>query len=91
LLDANEPDDKTLLLPRPDNEKERNEICKLLSDVYGAYVPALKSGYSFDRNWDDNGAGLNLLKRYRLFTRSVCTLAQQVWPQANMERLLQEA
>jgi hypothetical protein len=89
LLDAHEPE-HSQLLPRTDTEKERNEVCELLSDVYGAYVPALKSGYSFDRNWDDNGARLNLLKRYRLFTRCVCTLAQQVWPGVNMDSLLQQ-
>ena len=35
-------------------------------------------------------AGMELLKRYRLFTRYVCSFAQEVWPEVDL-KLIAEA
>lgn len=73
-----------------DDEKKRSEILSLFADVLAAYIPALKSGYSFDCDYENNGPRLEVLRRYHLFTRYVCAFAQEVWPDVNLERLLQQ-
>ena len=62
-------------------------VVSLAKDAYAALVDAwaITRGYS---NPDSNKfAHFDFLKKYRLFTRSVCSFVQEVWPDIDFEKL----
>jgi hypothetical protein len=73
-------------------EEQRTKLLSLLNDVLSSYSAALAEGtwYSL-HNADRVPAGVELLKRYRLYTRYVCAFAREIWPNLNLEWLLKQA
>jgi hypothetical protein len=64
--------------PDPASAEQGEEIFRLLGDVLMAYVPAKREWIYADEL--DREASMELLKRYRLFTRYVCAFAQKLFP-----------
>jgi hypothetical protein len=81
------------LPPEPSFAAHRQTLSKLLNDTLSAFSPAWQVGCYVSDDWLENGRAtlLELLKRYRLFTRYVCALAQEIWPDVNLERLLEQS
>jgi hypothetical protein len=78
--------------PKPAFAHHREAILKLMNDIFTSYVPAHQEGYLFSSDWMKKGeATRELLKRYRTFTRYICTFAQEVWPDVSMDPLLKRA
>ncbi len=71
-------------------DKKRNLIA-LLNDVLSCYAAAFaESGLSLSAS-DRIPAGMEMLKRYRLFTRYVCAFAKEVWPNVDLGWLFKQA
>jgi hypothetical protein len=70
---------------RLDFEPQHQRLLLLLSDVFQAYVPAERAGASY--SCSPGNAALRLLRHYRLYTRYICELAQEIWPLANLSPL----
>jgi hypothetical protein len=80
--------------PDPAFAEQGEEIFRLLGDVLMAYVPAQREWVYADDL--DREASMELLKRYRLFTRYVCAFAQELFPGTsyapiNLAHLLERA
>jgi hypothetical protein len=73
-------------------EEQRAKLLFLLDDVLSSYTAALAEGpiYSGCRS-SSYSAGLELLKRYRQFTRYVCAYAREMWPGVELGWLLKQA
>ena len=69
---------KCMSSPDPDFAEQGEEIFRLLGDVLMAYVPAQREWIYADDQ--ERGASMELLKRYRLFTRYVCAFARELFP-----------
>ncbi|HTV54037.1 MAG TPA: hypothetical protein VMI06_03900 [Terriglobia bacterium] len=65
----------------------RQKLLSLLDDTLRAYVSAESQGPSYE--YSDGDATLELLRRYRLYTRYIVELAQRTWPLANLDPLYQ--
>jgi hypothetical protein len=75
----------------PGYEDQKQNLTTLLHDVLSSYAAAVaESGLSFSAS-DRIPAGMEMLKRYRLFTRYVCSFAQEVWPGVDLGWLLKQA
>jgi hypothetical protein len=73
-------------------EEQRTKLLSLLNDVLSSYSAALAEGTFYSRhNSLRVPAGVELLKRYRLYTRYVCAFARETWPDVNFEWLLKQA
>jgi hypothetical protein len=71
-------------------DQKRNLIA-LLNDVLSSYAAAFaEAGLSFPGS-PRIPAGMEMLKRYRLFTRYVCAFAKEVWPEVELGWLLKQA
>ncbi len=71
-------------------DKKRNLIA-LLNDVLSCYAAAFaESGLSLSAS-DRIPAGMEMLKRYRLFTRYVCAFAKEVWSNVDLGWLFKQA
>jgi hypothetical protein len=76
---------------QPVFEKKKANLLKLLKRVLSAYAEALaEDSYFSGSNSKRAPASIELIKRYRLFTRAVCALAQELWPQADFGWLLRQ-
>lgn len=71
----------------PQFRKEREKGLKLLAEVFSGIVPAMAQTMFYTET-DSLEPHIELLRRYRRFTRHVCTWARKVWPEVNLQRLL---
>jgi hypothetical protein len=72
-------------------EDQKQNLLALLNDVLSSYAAAFaEAGLSFSAS-DRIPAGMEMLKRYRLFTRYACAFAQEVWPEVELGWLLKQA
>lgn len=63
-------------------QEQREGLLRLLTEVLLAFVPAQQETSAYSEAWGCGGpATLDLLKRYRLYTRAVEQLVAQVWPE----------
>jgi hypothetical protein len=70
--------------PHPTFWHHRETLSRLLRDVMLAYVPAEQELSAYSKDWrDKRAATIELLKRYRLYTRYVESFAMEVWPEMN--------
>jgi hypothetical protein len=74
----------------PAYDAQKNGLLALLNDALSSYTAALTET-ALHRDSERIPAGMELLKRYRLFTRYVCAFAQEVWPNVDMGWLLKQA
>jgi hypothetical protein len=74
-------------------EGQKHNVTALLNDVLCSYAAAFAETpyYSDDLTSCRIPAGMELLKRYRLFTRYVCSFANEVWPSVDLGWLLKQA
>jgi len=71
---------------------ERTKLVPLLNDVLSSYTNAVAEGPCYSTAQTRRvPASMELLKRYRLYTRSVCALAQQICPGADLSWLVGQA
>jgi len=90
LLGSKDVDHK--FFPEPAFAHHQEALLKLVNDTLAAFAPAWQEGSEFSSDWTERGeATRELLKRYRTFTRYVCTFAQEVWPDVSMGPLLKRA
>lgn len=75
--------------PNPDFFDRRVTFSHLLEHVMAAFVPAMRDTSTYAEDWDDREAAtVDLLKRYRLYTKAVETFVLEVWPEVGRELLL---
>jgi hypothetical protein len=74
-------------------EREKSKLIELLNDALSSYAAALAeaSFYSDTKFGQAAPAGLELLRKYRLYTRHVCAVAREMWPDVNLDWLLKQA
>jgi hypothetical protein len=73
------------------HENQKRNLIALLNDVLSSYAAAFaEAGLSFSAS-PRIPAGMEMLKRYRLFTRYVCAFAKEVWPEVELGWLLKQA
>lgn len=73
-------------------EKNKAKLLKLLNDALCSYTAALSETGDFSEPLSlRTPAALELLKRYRLYTRAVCATAQKIWPNVDLGWLLKQA
>jgi len=71
---------------------ERGETLPLLNEALSSYTAALAEGAIYGAGPGRSyPASMELLKRYRLYTRSVCALAQQICPGADLSWFVGQA
>jgi hypothetical protein len=78
----------------PEYEGQKRTVIALLNDVLSSYAAAFAESPYYCSDDVSSGrvpAGMELMKRYRLFTRYVCAFAKEVWPDVNLEWLLKQA
>jgi hypothetical protein len=73
----------------PACEEHRKRILPLLNDVLTSYAPALAVTQLYSDSYG-GAASMELLKRYRIFTRAVCDFAHDVWPDVDLDWLYQQ-
>ena len=81
-----------LSIGRPDNRPEHitahsRKAYSLLMDVLESYGPALRVGAEYELVRDVRPI-FELLRRYRIYTRYLGSVAQEIWPDVNLEPLL---
>ena len=79
----------------PEKIARREKLLGLRSEVLNAYLATFREGYLFGACADGSvireaPASIELLKRYRLFTRGVCEAAKEVWPNVNLQALFDQ-
>jgi hypothetical protein len=75
----------------PAYQDQKHYLLALLNDVLSGYAAAFaEAGLSFSAS-PRIPAGMEMLKRYRLFTRYACAFAQEVWPEVELGWLLKQA
>ena len=81
--------------PNPAFAHHREELSRILMEVMVAYVPAEHETSPYTEDWKDFGcltdtrkSTIELLKRYRVYTRYVESFVIEVWPDINRELLL---
>jgi hypothetical protein len=85
---GNDPNDIDI---QPAFEKQKANLLKLLKRVLSGYAEALAEDSYFSGSDSRRApASIELVKRYRLFTRAVCAVAQDLWPQADLGWLLRQ-
>jgi hypothetical protein len=67
----------------PAFKPQHQRLLSLLSDVFQAYVPAERASF----NCSPGNSALKLLRCYRLYTRHICELAEEIWPLAHLDPL----
>jgi hypothetical protein len=73
-------------------EREKTKLLELLSDVLSSFAAALAENTSFSNSSSKLApASIELLKRYRLYTRAVCDVAEEAWPIVDLDWLLKQA
>jgi hypothetical protein len=70
----------------PATAHHRKALSGLLVDVFMAYEPAHQEANSYAEKWPDGTATLELVKKYRTYTRYVTAFALEVWPDLILER-----
>jgi hypothetical protein len=75
---------------------ERAKPLPLLNEALSSYTAALAEGHYTERNSETKGcpphpATMEFMKRYRLYTVSICATAQRLCPDADLEWLLNQA
>jgi hypothetical protein len=77
----------------PAFNQQRDKLFALLNDVVSMYTAALCESlyYSGVHRPDTYPSQLELLQRYRRFTLHVCHIAQEMWPDVDLEWLLRQA
>lgn len=77
-------------------EEEKNNLLKLLNAALSLYAPSLEEDmnlYHLEFSSVEYGCAptsVEFLKRYRLYTRAVCAVAQKCWPDHDLGWLLQQ-
>jgi hypothetical protein len=85
---GNDPNDVDV---QPGFEKQKANLLKLLKRVLSGYAEALAEDSYFSGSDSRRApASIELVKRYRLFTRAICAVAQDLWPQADLGWLLRQ-
>jgi hypothetical protein len=75
----------------PAYEEQKHNLLALLNEVLSSYAAAFaEAGLSFTDSLRIP-AGMEMLRRYRLFTRYVCAFAKEVWPEVELGWLLKQA
>jgi len=82
---------KRWVVENPRFEKRKSKLLQLLNDALSSYAAALAEGIYFSESLERSPAGVELLKRYRLYTRAVCATAQKIWPDVDLGWLLKQA
>jgi hypothetical protein len=71
--------------------KQDPGLVKLLNDALSIYAAALGEAPEFSgAYYRPMPATMEFLRRYRMYTRAVCAFAQQVWPNMDLGRLLEQ-
>jgi hypothetical protein len=72
----------------PGFEEEKAKLQALLSDVLSSYPAALAEGPFYSNSPSRRApAAMELLKRYRLYTRYVWAFGREMWPEVNLKWL----
>lgn len=79
---------------QPAYARQRQALLGLMDDALSSYSAAFSQNSRWGERSDtkrvlDQKPVIELIKRYRLFTRYVCKFAKEVWPDVNLERLEQ--
>ena len=78
--------DQNELGPDPALKEQRHTLSRLLADVLQAFLPALQESSPYSAEFASNGdEAIELLKRYRLYTRAVEQLVLHVWPMITID------
>ncbi|WP_158792449.1 hypothetical protein [Granulicella sp. L60] len=73
-------------------DRRKNLLLKLLDDVLSTYAAALAEGNSFcDTQPEGSPASIKFMRTYRMFTRAVCALAREIFPNVDLHWLLKQA
>jgi hypothetical protein len=75
----------------PVYEDQKHNLLALLNDVLSSYAAAFAEARLSFSALPKIPAGMEMLKRYRLFTRYVCDFAKEVWPEVELGWLLKQA
>jgi hypothetical protein len=75
---------------------ERAKPLPLLNEALSSYTAALAERHYTERNSDTKGcppqpATMEFMKRYRLYTLSICATARRLCPKADLSWLLKQA
>jgi hypothetical protein len=75
----------------PAFEEQWEQLLHLLNDVFASYTPALDAMQRYSRSGvaASAAADIELLRRYRIYTRAVCDFARDVWPHVDLGWLYQ--
>jgi hypothetical protein len=73
-------------------EQKKENLIELLNDALSSFTASLAEDFRFTTadNRRSSPATVEFLKRYRLYTRAVCAVAQESWPNADLGRLLMQ-
>jgi hypothetical protein len=85
---GSDPDDVEF---QPAFEKRKAKLLELLNATLAGYAAALaEDSYFSGRDSTRAPAAIELLKLYRLYTSAVCSLACEIYPQADLQWLLKQ-
>jgi hypothetical protein len=76
----------------PALERQKSKLLGLLNDALCCYASAVAEDSHFSNPDSDilcreKPATVELLRRYRIYTRAVCALAKEAWPKADLDWL----
>jgi hypothetical protein len=90
---------------QPAFSRRKSELMGLLNDALSCYASALAEDCNFGTPEEDyefetlnadnkprkkNPATVELLRRYRIYTRAVCSVAKEAWPNADLVWLFKQ-
>jgi hypothetical protein len=75
--------------------QRKSELMGLLNDALSCYASALAEDCYFEtpgsaRKSTKNTATVELLRRYRIYTRAVCSVAKDAWPEGDLDWLFKQ-
>jgi hypothetical protein len=74
----------------PAYKEMRTELLSLLNATFSSYTAAIAATQYYSDS-DDSTVHFDLLKRYRMLTKFVCSWAKQLWPKVDLDWLYGQA
>jgi hypothetical protein len=75
---------------QPALERQKPKLLELLNDALCCYASAVAEDGHFcadSDTFEKKPATVELLRRYRIYTRAVCAVAKEAWPMADLDWL----
>jgi hypothetical protein len=76
----------------PALKEQWEQLLHLLNDVFASYTPALDAMQRYSRSGvaASAAADIELLRRYRIYTRAVCDFVRDAWPNVKLDWIYQQ-